>query len=96
MRSASIEHTATARLIQTASFAVGAGISLTLMLFPFLLRDVQGAILHPALSVLLLGVAGAFVYGIGFRPENRWLRILFGPACAWTLMIGGSLMLFVR
>ncbi|WP_213769425.1 cyd operon YbgE family protein [Bradyrhizobium sp. dw_78] len=90
------ERTTAARLIQTASFAVAAGASLVLMLFPFLLRHVQGAMLHPALSILLLGITGAFVYGIGFRPENRWLRILFGPACAWTLMIGGALLLFVR
>jgi hypothetical protein len=28
------------------------------------------------------------------RPDNPPLRILFGPACAWTLMLAGALLMF--
>ena len=85
--------TAAARAIRTASFLAAFAASLALMLFPFLLRHVPGARLHSALPIMLLGVAGAFVHGIGFVPDNRPSRILFGPACAWALMIGGVLLM---
>jgi predicted membrane protein len=79
--------------IRVTLFAAALVASLALMLFPFLLRHVPEARLHAALPVMLLGVAGAFVYGVGYRPDNKLLRILFGPVCAWVLMIGGMLML---
>ncbi len=82
--------------IRTASFATALAASLALMLFPFLLRHVPETRLHSALPILLLGVAGAFVVGVGYRPDNRLLRVLFGPACAWTLMAGGTWMLFAQ
>jgi predicted membrane protein len=48
------------------------------------------------LPILLLGVSGALVYGVGYRPDHKLLRMLFGPVCAWALMIGGTWMLFAR
>jgi predicted membrane protein len=87
---------AVTRAIRTASFAAALTASLALMLFPFLLRHVPETRLHSALPLLLLGVTGAFVHGLGYRPDNRLLRMLFGPACAWALMIGGGWLLLVR
>jgi predicted membrane protein len=84
---------AVARAIRTVSLAAALFASLALMLFPFLLRWVPETRLHAALPVMLLGVAGAFVHGVGFLPDNRLLRVLFGPACAWTLMVGGALLM---
>ncbi len=84
---------ALARAIQTVSFAVALLASLALMTFPFLLRQVPAMRLHSALPLMLLGVAGAFVHGVGFSPDSRLLRVLFGPACAWTLMVGGALLM---
>jgi predicted membrane protein len=83
-------------LPRTISFIAALAASLTLMLFPFLLRYVPSGRLHTALPVMLLGVAGAFVYGIGYQPDNRLLQLLFGPKCAWSMMIGGALLLFAR
>jgi predicted membrane protein len=81
------------RVIRTASLTAALAASLMLMLFPFLLRHIPAARLHSALPVMLLGVAGAFVHGIGYTPDNKLLRILFGPGCAWALMIGGALLM---
>jgi predicted membrane protein len=76
-----------------ASFTAALAVSLALLLFPFLLRWVPETRLHTALPLMLLGVAGGFVHGAGFSPDNRLLRVLFGPACAWTLMVGGALLM---
>ena len=97
MRSAGARREATgAQALRMVSFAAASAASLLLMLFPFLLRHMREAVLHAALPVLSLGIAGAFIHGVGYLPANRWLRIMFGPACAWTLMIGGAAMLFIR
>ena len=80
--------------VRSASLAAAFAASFGLMLFPFLLRHVQEARLHSALPVMMLGVAGACIYGIGYDPDNKLLRLLFGPVCAWALMVGGVWMLF--
>jgi predicted membrane protein len=85
--------TAVVRVFQTASFIAALAASLALLLFPFLLHHVQETRLHSALPIMLLGVAGALVYGIGYRSDNKLLQILFGPICAWTLIIAGIWML---
>jgi predicted membrane protein len=89
------EHAAAAAgVVRAASFTAALAASLALMLFPFLLRGVPETRLHAALPLMLLGVAGAFVHGVGFLPDNRLLRFLFGPTCAWTLMAGSALLMW--
>jgi predicted membrane protein len=82
-----------ARWVRAVSFIVALAASVILMLFPFLLRHVPQGRIHTALPVMLLGLAGAFVYGVGYRPDNKLLRILFGPLCAWLLIAGGTFLL---
>jgi predicted membrane protein len=79
-----------------ASFVTALAASLSLMLFPFLLRHVPEARLHSALPVLLFGIVGAFIHGIGFTADNRLLRILFGPICAWMMIISGTFLLVAQ
>jgi predicted membrane protein len=82
--------------VRYVSFIVGLVASLMLMLFPFVLHQVSGARLHSGLPILMLGVAGTFVHGVGYVPDNKFLRILFGPVCSWTLILIGGLLLSVR
>jgi predicted membrane protein len=86
--------TSAARTLRTASFLTALALGVTLMLFPFVLRYVPTARLHTALPIALLGIAGALVHGIGYRPDSRLLRLLFGPLCAWSMIAGGILLLF--
>ena len=78
------------RTLRFISFATALAISISVMLFPFLLRHVQPTSLHSALPVLMLGVAGAMVYGIGYTPDRKFLRILFSPVCSWALILAGA------
>lgn len=50
---------------------------------------------HGLLSLVMLGVSAGFVHGVGFVPEHRLWRILFGPWLAWPLLAAGFL-LFLR
>jgi predicted membrane protein len=95
MKSPGVNQTtiAPAGATRVASFTAALAATLVLMLFPFLLRGVPDAKLHAALPVIMLGIAGGFVYGIGFTPDNALLRMLFGPWCCWTLMVVGAVVL---
>jgi predicted membrane protein len=79
--------------MRAASLIAALAAALVLMLLPFLLRGVPDDRLHSALPIAMLGIAGAFVYGIGFTPDNALLRMLFGPWCCWTLMLVGAIIL---
>jgi predicted membrane protein len=46
------------------------------------------------LSLTMLGVSAGFVHGVGFVPESKLWRILFGPWLAWALMGIGILLIF--
>jgi predicted membrane protein len=51
---------------------------------------------HGMLSLMMLGISAGFVHGVGFVPEHRLLRILFGPWLAWPLMGMGLWLLLLR
>lgn len=83
-------------MMRPAAFIFALTASLSLMLFPFLLHGIDGKRLHTGLPVIMLGVAGMFVYGIGYVPDNRFVRILFGPFFASLLIVAGALLLLSR
>lgn len=85
-----------AHIGQVLSFALGLTASVSLMLFPFLLHGVPGTRLHTGLPIMMLGVAGTLVYGIGYIPDNKALRFLFSPLCAWALIIAGGFVLIQK
>lgn len=56
----------------------------------------QGAVPdHGLLTLLMWGMSAGFVHGIGFDPDNRWIRMLLGPLVAWPILLLGWA-LFVR
>ena len=50
---------------------------------------------HGLLTLVMLGVSAGFVHGVGFVPQHKVWRILFGPWVAWPLQAAG-LLLFLR
>lgn len=50
---------------------------------------------HGLLTLLMWGMSAGFVHGVGFDPDNRWLRLALGPLVAWPLLLLGWAM-FVR
>jgi predicted membrane protein len=83
-------------LSRAFSLAVAAILSLALMIYPYVLGNSMDRVTHMALPVLLFGVSGAFVHGIGYEPDNRFLRALFGAPVAWILIALGIALLLIR
>ena len=78
------------------SLAAAAILSLALMIYPYALGHTMDRVTHTALPVLLFGVSGAFVHGIGYEPDNRFLRALFGAPVAWILIAAGIFLLLMK
>ena len=72
-----------------AAFAVTVGV----VCFPRMVAVDMHSVPHGWLVCLLAGMSFSYVYGFGFIPENKTLRILFSPVIAWPLMIIGALMI---
>lgn len=51
---------------------------------------------HGLLMLVMLGVSAGFVHGVGFVPEHRLWRIVFGPAVAWGLMFVGAFLFWTN
>jgi predicted membrane protein len=43
-----------------------------------------GPISHGILMLIMWGLSAGFVYGVGFIPRNRLLRVALGPWLAWA------------
>ncbi len=72
------------------SLVAAGAISLALVLDPYLLRGFSLARIHEGLPFLLLGVAGAFVHGFGYRAASRFMRVFAHPMSSWALLGFGA------
>lgn len=74
---------------------LAAALSMLITAWPGALVSEQGPMDHGLMSLLMLGIAAGFVYGVGYRPEARLWRWLFGPLPALGLMAAGLLWMLV-
>jgi predicted membrane protein len=74
---------------------LAAGLGLAVVVYPRGLMHEGLAPDHAQLTLLMWGLSAGFVHGIGFDPNNRWLRVLLGPFIAWPILLTGCA-LFVR
>jgi predicted membrane protein len=75
------------RGISLGGAAIAAGIGLV---FPFLLARHATALNQTILLGMMASVSGAFIYGVGFRVENKWLEFLTRPVFTWPLLVAGA------
>jgi predicted membrane protein len=77
------------------SLVAAASLALSVTVYPRGLMH-EGVLLnHSLLTLLMLGMSAGFVHGVGFDPDNRWIRLLLGPLVAWPILLLGWT-LFIR
>ena len=77
------------------SLLAAGGLALAITAYPRGLMHDGVALDHGLLSLLMWGMSAGFVHGVGFDPDNRWLRLLLGPLIAWPVLVLGWV-LFIR
>jgi predicted membrane protein len=74
--------------MRPASLLIASVTSIIGLVFPFLLGHQVTGFNQSVLAVMMAGIAGAFIYGAGFKPRLSLLDWLISPAVTWPLMIG--------
>ena len=77
--------------VRAVSLAAAGGVSLVLLVYPYVLSGIPGWRVHAGLPIMMFGAAGLFMYGLGFKPRSRLIRGLFLPPLAWLLFAAGML-----
>jgi predicted membrane protein len=75
-------------ILRAVSLALAGLASVIVLVFPFLLARRATGLNQSILLLMMAGIAGAFIYGAGFRPARKTLRIAIRPALTWALIIG--------
>jgi cyd operon protein YbgE len=81
-------------MARAISMALALSVSAVFMLVPFVVAREATAAIHGLASLMMIGVAGAFVHGVGFVPRHAVWRRLFSPVVAWPLVVGPAVGIF--
>ncbi len=73
--------------MRAASIGLAISGSLIALVFPFLLARQATALNQSILVLMMAGIAGAFVYGAGFRPGRKVLRRCISPYVTWPVIL---------
>ena len=84
--------TAIARII---SLIAALTITFTVLVFPRSIALDMYSVPHGWLVLLMFGMSFGYVHGMGFIPQNKYLKTVFSPIIAWPLMTLGAWMVFV-
>lgn len=76
--------------MRALTFILGLTVMISVVTYPRFIATDMHSVPHGWLAVLMLGMSACFVYGSGFRPDNRFLRILFSAPIAWALVAVGA------
>lgn len=82
-------------MARAVSLTAALAITVTVLVFPRLIALDIHTVPHGWLVLLMFGMSFGYVHGIGFVPQNKYLKTLFSPIIAWPVMALGAWMVFV-
>lgn len=74
-------------MLRALSLILAAAASIIGLVFPFLLARQATGLNQMVLLLMMAGIGGGFIYGAGFRPESKALRLCIAPAVTRTAML---------
>jgi predicted membrane protein len=81
-------------VLRGITLALSGGLTLCLLLMPFIFGKSVGGEAHGLLMGMMVGISSGFFYGFGFQSTKLGGKIFLSPLLSWTLMIGSLLRLF--
>jgi len=79
------------RMIRFISLSFAFSLSALILLSPQTLALKSEAPHYYLLALFVVGITIGFLHGTGFDTKKGIPRMLFGPATAWPITIGGTL-----
>ncbi|WP_119420429.1 cyd operon YbgE family protein [Desertibaculum subflavum] len=82
--------------LRLVSLALAALVGVVVLFNPDWTSQAAGWIARSGLALALIGLLGAFTYGIGHQPERRLLQLVQSPKVAWPAMLVGVMLFAVE
>jgi predicted membrane protein len=83
--------------MRAASLFLACVASLIGLVFPFILARQPTGLNQTILLFWMAGIAGGFIYGAGFQPQSRFLRLAIAPGATWPVLLGSlAILLWLR
>lgn len=82
------------RILRHLSILAAAAVVILIVLYPRAVASDGTSVPHGWLVLLMMGMSVCWVYGLGFVPQNRWLRLTFSPAVGWLMLAVGVWQVF--
>ncbi|BCW87974.1 hypothetical protein sos41_11110 [Alphaproteobacteria bacterium SO-S41] len=74
-------------VLRGLSLALSIALIAVLVFFPGVTMRGDDLLRRAVLPVLLIGIAGALAYGLGYKPRSSLLAAMLGPWVSWPLML---------
>lgn len=65
-----------------------------IVIYPRAIATDMKTVPHGPLELMIMGMCICWIYGLGFIPQNRYLRICFHPIVGWILMLISGFFVF--
>ena len=82
--------------LRVISFLAALACAALVVLYPRAIAEDAAGVPHGALVGMLFGMSILWVYGFGFTPQHRILRLLLSPILGWLLLLGFGWIVFCR
>mgnify|MGYP000094676576 CR=1 FL=1 len=82
-------------LLRVLSLAAAATVMVLIVLYPRAIAPDSASVPHGWLELMLYGMSLLWLYGFGFTPEHRVLRILLHPLVGWVALALGAWKIFL-
>jgi predicted membrane protein len=81
-------------MLRAVSLIFAALSSVIGLVFPYALALHPTALNQSIILVMMAATSGAFIYGVGFQIQTRWLNDLIRPTITWPVLAvaAGSLL----
>ncbi len=80
--------------LRISVLCVSLAVMLIITAWPHTFGSTTQTMHHSAAMLSMLGMSCGFVFGFGFIPRARWLRVIFSAPVAVGLMVLGFLLRF--
>lgn len=80
--------------LRVLSLLAALGCAALIVLYPRAIAEDAAGVPHGPLVGMLFGMSILWVYGFGFTPNRRILRIILSPIVGWIFLLGFGWMVF--
>jgi predicted membrane protein len=73
-------------MLRGVSLVFGGIASMLGLVFPYALARQATTLNQSIILVMMAAISGAFIYGVGFQPQAKWVSHFISPILTWPVL----------